>query len=110
MRIAVPVAQGVLNLHFGHCKAFVLLDVDQDKKEILQRDEVDAPKHEPGVLPQFLADRGVNVIISGGMGSRAQDLFESHGISVICGAPIKTPEELVKEYLAGTLVAGDNAC
>jgi len=52
----------------------------------------------------------VNVIIAGGMGQRAQDLFVMQEIKVIVGAPSDEPEALVKKYLAGTLVTGGNVC
>jgi len=50
------------------------------------------------------------MIIAGGMGQRAQGLFVEHGIQVIVGAPIDTPERLVGDFLAGTLQAGENVC
>lgn len=108
MRIAIPVANGILNLHFGHCDSFVIVDVEE--KKIVKRFEVPAPKHEPGVLPRFLAQQGVNLIIAGGMGVQAQNLFNGHNIEVVVGASPKKPEELVEEYLNGSLVVGDNVC
>lgn len=110
MKIAIPTANGVLNLHFGHCQAFTLVEVDPQSKKIVHTSEVPAPKHEPGVLPRFLGELGVDVIIAGGMGMQAQNLFDGQGITVIIGAPSKAPDELVADYLAGTLVSGDNVC
>jgi ATP-binding protein involved in chromosome partitioning len=68
------------------------------------------PAHEPGVLPQWLHEQGANMIIAGGMGQRAQQLFAQAGIQVVCGAGALAPRELVKKYLDGTLVTGDNIC
>lgn len=110
MKIAIPIANGKLTMHFGHCAAFVLLDIDSVTKRITATAEIDAPPHEPGLLPPWLAERGVNLIIAGGMGQRAQDLFIAQNIEVIVGAPCETPEELVKAYLAGALETGTNAC
>ncbi len=110
MRIAVPVSGGKLNMHFGHCDKFALIDVDKDGKEIKSREDVDAPPHEPGLLPQWLAERNVNTVIAGGMGQRAQSLFENNNISVIVGAPSEKPEALVMSYLEGTLKTGSNIC
>jgi predicted Fe-Mo cluster-binding NifX family protein len=53
---------------------------------------------------------GVDVIIAGGMGMQAQNLFDGQGITVIVGAPSKAPGDLVADYLAGTLVSGTNVC
>ncbi|MGV8039223.1 MAG: iron-sulfur cluster carrier protein MrpORP [Thermoanaerobaculaceae bacterium] len=110
MRIAIPLADGRLAQHFGHCAAFALLDVDLDRREILARRDVPAPDHQPGLLPPWLAERGANIILAGGMGSRAQQLFAHHGIQVIVGVPSETPEALVTAWMAGTLVSGENVC
>jgi predicted Fe-Mo cluster-binding NifX family protein len=53
---------------------------------------------------------GANVIIAGGMGSRAQGLFNENGIKVVTGAPADTPESLVHRYLTEKLVTGANVC
>jgi len=101
---------GKLCQHFGHCDRFALVDVDPVEKKILKREDIEAPPHEPGLLPKWLAEQGATMIIAGGMGQRAQGLFIERGIEVIVGAPADTPERLVGDYLAGTLQAGDNAC
>lgn len=110
MRIAIPLADGKLAMHFGHCERFALVDVDLTEKKMLKREDIDAPPHQPGLLPPWLAERGVNTIIAGGMGQRAQQLFAGHGIQVIVGASAETPEELVGGYLTGTLQEGENIC
>jgi predicted Fe-Mo cluster-binding NifX family protein len=110
MKIAIPLADGRLAMHFGHCERFALVDVDSEGKRILKREDVVAPPHQPGLLPAWLAERGANVIIAGGMGQRAQGLFAERGIEVVVGAPAETPERLVGDYLAGTLQSGDNVC
>ena len=110
MKIAIPLADGILSMHFGHCERFALIDVDQTEKKILKREDIEAPPHEPGLLPPWLAERGANVIIAGGMGQRAQNLFAQQGIQVVVGAPAESPENLVANFLAGTLQAGENIC
>jgi len=110
MKIAVPISNGVLNMHFGHCEKFALIDVDPDAKKILAKQEVVPPPHQPGLLPPWLAERGVNVVIAGGMGQRAQGLFAEQNISVTVGAAAASPEELVNQYLSGTLKTGMNVC
>jgi predicted Fe-Mo cluster-binding NifX family protein len=97
-------------MHFGHCEQFALIDIDPDKKTITAREDVTPPPHEPGLLPRWLAERGANVIIAGGMGQRAQSLFAGQGITVVVGAPAETPEQLVGQYLSGTLTTGKNFC
>jgi len=110
MRIAIPLVGGKLSPHFGHCERFALLDVDEAGKRILGQDDVEAPPHEPGLLPAWLAKQGATVILAGGMGQRAQDLFAAQNIRVVVGVPSETPDLLVAQYLAGTLQTGGNAC
>ncbi|MFH1024712.1 MAG: iron-sulfur cluster carrier protein MrpORP [Planctomycetota bacterium] len=110
MRFAIPVADGKLTMHFGHCEKFALIDVDAKTKKIVKQEEVDAPEHQPGLLPRWLAERNVNVVIAGGMGSRAQNLFAENKIKVVVGAPAETTDKLVADYLAGTLKTGGNVC
>jgi predicted Fe-Mo cluster-binding NifX family protein len=110
MRIAIPLADGKLAPHFGHCERFALIDVDPMSKTILKREDVEAPPHQPGLLPPWLAEKGARLVIAGGMGQRAHSLFTGHGIQVLVGAPPGTPERLVLDYLAGTLQLGANIC
>lgn len=108
MKIAIPTANGKLTLHFGHCQQFAIIDVEDGA--IQSTEMLTPPPHEPGVLPKWLHDQGANVVIAGGMGHRAIDLFQQAGIEVITGAPVEDPEVLVKSYLANALQTGDNAC
>lgn len=110
MKIAIPVAHNQLCLHFGHCDQFALVEVDEEQKAITQTVLLNPPPHEPGVLPRWLAQKGANLIIAGGMGSRAQALFRENNIKVVVGAPVETPENIVRAYLEGTLETGINAC
>jgi predicted Fe-Mo cluster-binding NifX family protein len=110
MRIAIPVAQDRLSLHFGHCDQFAIFDIDSELKKVSNRSDISPPAHAPGVLPQWLRENNVNVIIAGGMGQRAQQLFAQNGIEVVIGASSSFPEDLVSAYLGGTLETGDNIC
>ena len=105
---AIPTAQGMLCQHFGHCEVFQLLTVKDNK--IVDSKSVEPPAHEPGLLPRWLAERGVKMVIAGGMGQRAQDFFNQYGIQVIVGASVLKPEEVVTQYLEQTLQTGQNVC
>jgi predicted Fe-Mo cluster-binding NifX family protein len=108
MKFAIPLAEGKLTAHFGHCQQFAVIDVED--KQITSKIFLTPPPHEPGVLPKWLHELGANVIIAGGMGHRAISLFNQAGIDVVTGAPVGDPESLVLEYLNNNLVTGDNAC
>ena len=106
--IAIPVAGGKLCSHFGHCEQFALVETEDGKIKATTMHT--PPPHEPGVLPKWLHELGVTVVIARGMGSRAQALFTENDIKVVTGAPMDSPESLVNQYLANTLITGDNVC
>ncbi len=108
--IAIPVAEGRLCMHFGHCEQFALHEVDTTSKQILDSRHLTPPAHEPGLLPRWLHEQGVNLVIAGGMGQRAQHIFVENDIQVIVGAPSEPPASIVQSYLDGALQSGDNSC
>ena len=110
MRVAIPMAEGKLAMHFGHCERFAMIDFDPAAKSILGKQELEAPEHQPGLLPRWLAERGAQLIIAGGMGVSAQNLFAENGIKVVLGASAEAPESLVTAYMEGTLRTGENVC
>lgn len=107
--IAIPVnEQGILDAHFGHCKFFML--VHTKKGEIMSLEKVVPPPHEPGVLPRWLAEQGATDVIAGGMGQRAIQIFNQHGVNVFVGAPQITARELVEGFLNKTITFAANYC
>jgi ATP-binding protein involved in chromosome partitioning len=102
--------QGVLSPHFGHCSEFAFIEVDTENKRIIRSRIISAPAHQPGLLPQWLTESGCDMVIAGGMGHRAIDLFRLKGIEVICGAPSQSPPEIVMAYLNGKLSNSGNLC
>lgn len=106
--IAVPLENGQLCSHFGHCTQFALIDVENGV--IVGERLIAPPPHEPGLLPGWLAERGVTEVIAGGMGQRALDLFAAQNIKVNIGASPKSPGELVSDLLKNTLITGTNVC
>lgn len=108
--IAVPVENGKLCAHFGHCSSFAIFELSSDGKSIASRRDIPAPPHEPGLLPSWLSDQGTTVVICGGMGSRALELFMQKDIDVVTGAPLDRPEALVAAYLQGTMQIDVNIC
>jgi predicted Fe-Mo cluster-binding NifX family protein len=110
MKFAIPLAEGKLALHFGHCRHFALVKVNVGGMALLQKEIVEAPPHEPGLLPKWLGEKGVTHVIAGGMGQKAKSLFEQNGIKVTVGAKSLEPEELIQQYLNDSLDLGENGC
>ncbi|MFA5659224.1 MAG: NifB/NifX family molybdenum-iron cluster-binding protein, partial [Oscillospiraceae bacterium] len=92
---------------FGHCEGFNIFDTESGK--IISNEFVANPGHKPGFLPVFLHDKGVKVIISGGMGGGAIDIFNEKGIEVIVGAS-GSAEAAVNSYLQGSLKSTGSVC
>jgi len=110
MKIALPMTGGRLAAHFGHCEQFVVFEVDPRCDCVTTRETYIAPPHEPGLLPAWLKERGVSLVIAGGMGTRAQQLFAQNDVETIVGAPDDDPRLIVNAYLNGSLKPGDNIC
>ena len=108
MKIAVPANGKFISSHFGHCASFKIFDIEN--KAIIGQISVDAPgEHKPGELPKLLKDHGVNVIIAGGLGQKAIEIFNGWGIKMVVGAS-GLIEKAINDFLNGTLDGGDNAC
>lgn len=107
MKIAVASEKGAVAGHFGHCEAFIIFDTQDGK--IVSREDVANPGHRPGFLPNFLGDRGVEVVISGGMGGGAVDIFNERKIEVILGASGQA-DTAVEAYLRGELKSTGSIC
>lgn len=110
MRYAIPITDGKVSEHFGHCQHFALIDADEAEGTILNREIVPSPGHQPGFLPIWLAEEGVSVVLARGMGSRAQNIFEENRIQVVTGAIEDDPEKAVLDHIRGALATGDNIC
>ena len=82
---------------------------DTENNQIVKSETIANPGHKPGFLPNFLADHGVNVIISGGMGGGAVEIFNERNIEVIVGAK-GNAKAAVEAYLEGSLKSTGSVC
>jgi predicted Fe-Mo cluster-binding NifX family protein len=108
MKIAIPLVEGKLCTHFGHCEKFAFITVYDGKIAI--HEVVTPPPHAPGVIPNWVADQGCTDILVRGMGEAAQEVLKQRGVNVVCGAPSDTAENLVALYLNGNLTNSGNTC
>ncbi|MCC6739306.1 MAG: dinitrogenase iron-molybdenum cofactor [Planctomycetia bacterium] len=85
MRVAIPVTDGQIPNHLGHCQSFLFADLTDGmvvKEELLPN-----PGHGPGgPPPAFLARRGVNQILAWGCPPPAREMFDVVGIKILLGA------------------------
>lgn len=107
IKIAVASENEMVTEHFGHCINFNIFEAENG--QITKSDSIANPGHRPGFLPEFLSNLGVNVIISGGMGSGAIDIFNEKGIDVIVGAS-GNAKAIAEQYLQGSLKSTGSVC
>ncbi|MCR1933288.1 NifB/NifX family molybdenum-iron cluster-binding protein [Clostridium tepidum] len=107
MKIACASNGNNISGHFGHCEGFTIYEVE--KTTILKEYFKPNPGHKPGFLPVFLKDLEVNVIISGGMGETAQQLFNENAIEVIVGVE-GLCKNAIEKYLEGNLKSTGSVC
>jgi len=106
-KIAVATEGADVASHFGRCPEYTLVDLSAGK--VTGKKVVPNPGHQPGFLPRFLGEMGVNCVIAGGMGMRAQNLFAEQGIQTVVGVtgPV---DDALSRYLAGQLAGGESLC
>ena len=107
MKIAISTDADTVSAHFGRCPSFTIADIEEGK--VVNKEVVDNPGHEPGFIPQFLHDKGVECIIAGGMGARAVGLFDQMNIKAIVGVAGKV-DDVIQQMVDGTLKGGASLC
>lgn len=107
MRIAISTEGKYVAEHFGRCPTYTFVDIKDG--QVVKLTEEANPGHAPGNIPRFLHERGAEVVISGGMGTRAQGFFNEFGIETLVGIT-GTVAETIEALKAGTLTGGESFC
>lgn len=110
MKIVIPSSNNKLCGHFGNCEYFSFVEVNKETKTIIN---IEKRIPEEGISCQsanWIASQGANIVLAGGMGNRPLQIFQQNGVQVIAGCPEVEIEEIVRQYLDGSIVAGENLC
>jgi predicted Fe-Mo cluster-binding NifX family protein len=107
MRIAISTDGDFVSAHFGRCPHFTIVNIDGGK--ILDKEVIENPGHHPGFIPQFLHEKNVDCIVTGGVGRRASSSFNEFGIKVVVGVSGRI-DEIVDKLQKGALVGGESIC
>ena len=110
MKYAIPVSGSRLSAHFGQSTEFMLIDADENNGQLTNKETLSTTPHNCGNLPGLLADKGVSVVLAGGMGMGPRLAFERHNIQVVLGVTETDPEKAVMSHLNRTLISGQNIC
>jgi len=107
MKIAIATEGSTVAQHFGRCPSYTMVEVEERK--IIKKENVANPGHEPGFLPKFLSEMGVDFILSGGMGPKAINLFHQNGVEPIIGVSGNI-DEVISDFINGELATGESHC
>ena len=110
-KIVLPVRDGRIDDHFGHCDHYSIVTVG-DAGEILGVEDMPSPQGcgcKSGVAAVF-KEKGITVMLAGNMGMGALNKLNDNGITVVrgCNGPVM---DVVNDYLAGRLSdSGERSC
>lgn len=107
-RIAIPLENGILCAHFGHCEQFYFADIKDG--QIIKEETITPPEHQPGVYPAWVKQQGVDIVIAGGIGGKAKDLFAKEQISIYAGTGTNEPKKLAEAFIKGLLPILEGSC
>ncbi len=107
-KIALPVNGEMLHGHFGGAGQFKFYHVEDGN--VVGSELQVPPPHSPGAIPRWIIEQGVTDLIVCGIGQKAVAILEQHNVKVAKGAPVKNADEIVEEYLKGTLDASGEEC
>lgn len=107
MKVAIPLEGDKISSHFGRCYQFAFFEIENNK--ILNKEIVNAPPHQRGLFPQFLKDKGVELVIASGIGRKALEMLSQLNIKVIQGIEGEI-DEIIKKFLEGKLKGEKNLC
>ncbi|MCD4664211.1 MAG: ATPase [Bacteroidales bacterium] len=107
-KIALPVAKNMLNQHFDHCQYFKIYNVEN--KMVINEELIKAPVHKSSLLPNWLANHNVTDVIAYGIRHKTIEILNQYKINVFVGVKMKNPNELVNDFLEGTLETNGSLC
>ncbi|HEX2970755.1 MAG TPA: NifB/NifX family molybdenum-iron cluster-binding protein [Tepidisphaeraceae bacterium] len=108
MRIAVPVRGEVFCEHFGRGDGFYLCDVIEgvlDRPRLVRR-----PKFQCELVPHWLREMGITVVLVGGIGVVGTRRLAELGIEVVTGCAGTDPQASAEQFIHGGLGSQDNPC
>ena len=94
--------QANVDQRFGRCKYFLIVDAESMEFEVLSNENAMASGGAGIQTAQTIANKGVEVIVTGNVGPNAFQTLSAAGIKVFTGAS-GTIKEAVEKYKKGEL-------
>lgn len=106
MKIAItstgPDLKSEVDTRFGRCLFFIIYDFENNQFEAIENTNIGGMGGVGVQSAQIMADKGVEVVITGNCGPNAFRTINAAGIQLITGAS-GTVESVVQEYKKGNL-------
>ena len=110
MKIAIPTRGNVVDGHFGHCEAYTVFNID-DNKKIISSEMLPSPQGCgcKSNIAAILKEKGVSVMLAGNMGNGALNVLNSQGIEVYrgCSGDVR---QLTESFLHGEVGDSGEGC
>lgn len=107
MKIAIPTDSGKVATHFGRAPKYTIVKIEN--REISEKKKIENPGHKPGYLPKFFNEKGIELMITSGIGKRAISLFDEFNIEIMSGVEGKV-DEVIDRYIHEDLNKSKNPC
>jgi len=107
-KIAIPILEHKLSPHFGLCSHFNFYW--EENGAIIKEDLFSAPAQQPDLIPNWLIEKGITDVIAAGIGLKPIEILNQHKINVFVGVKIIGLNELVRNFMDGTLETDGNLC
>ena len=107
MKLAISTDSEMVSEHFGRCPEFTIVEIKDDKG--VKKEIIPNPGHTTGFIPKFLHGKGVDCIVAGGMGWRAEGFFKEFGIETIVDVSGEV-DDVIEKFIKGDLKGGESMC
>ena len=104
--IALPVTGNMLNQYFDHCQYFKIYNAKNQM--VINKELIKAPVLKSSLLPNWLANQNVTDVIANGIRHKTIEILNQYKINVFVGVKMKDPNEIVNNFLEGTLETNGN--
>lgn len=109
IKVAVPTQGNVVDNHFGHCEAYSIFSIENDKivgSELFPAPEGCGCKSN---IASVLKSKGITVMLAGNMGEGALNVLKNEGIEVVRGCTGNV-SDVVVSYLSGLISDSGVGC
>ena len=98
----------LVDARFGRCAYFIIYDTEKDSFESFSNPNINSPSGAGISSAQFVANKGINAVLTGNVGPNSFGVFQAGGIQVITGLAGLTVKEAIDKFKKGELKSAPN--